>query len=32
VRGSLDPRIVVLTAAVMAVVGGFDVLYACQDF
>ncbi|HVU46838.1 MAG TPA: UbiA-like polyprenyltransferase [Terracidiphilus sp.] len=32
VRGSLDARIVVLTAAVMLWVGGFDVLYACQDF
>ncbi len=32
VRGRLDPRIVVLTAAVMLWVGGFDVLYACQDF
>ena len=32
VRGTLDPRIVVLTAAVMLWVGGFDVLYACQDF
>jgi len=32
VRGSLDPRIVVLTIAVMLWVGGFDVLYACQDF
>lgn len=32
VRGSLDPRIVVLTLAVMLWVGGFDVLYACQDF
>ena len=32
VRGSLDPRILVLTAAVMLWVGGFDVLYACQDF
>ena len=32
VRGSLDSRIVVLTAAVMLWVGGFDVLYACQDF
>src|SRR5579872_5429311 len=31
VRGSLDPRIVVLTAAVLFWVGGFDVLYACQD-
>src|SRR6516164_5828251 len=32
VRGSLDPRIVVLTLAVMLWVGGFDVLYACQDY
>jgi 4-hydroxybenzoate polyprenyltransferase len=32
VRGSLDPRIVVLTALVLFWVGGFDVLYACQDF
>jgi len=32
VCGSLDPRILVLTAAVMLWVGGFDVLYACQDF
>jgi len=32
VRGSLDPRILALTAAVMLWVGGFDVLYACQDF
>lgn len=32
VRGALDARIVVLTAAVMLWVGGFDVLYACQDF
>jgi 4-hydroxybenzoate polyprenyltransferase len=31
VRGSLDARIVVLTAAVALWVGGFDVLYACQD-
>src|ERR1700742_3012570 len=31
VRGALDPRILVLTAAVMCWVGGFDVLYACQD-
>jgi len=31
VRGSLDPRIVVLTVAVLFWVGGFDVLYACQD-
>ncbi len=32
VRGRLDPRILVLTAAVTLWVGGFDVLYACQDF
>ncbi len=32
VRGSLDTRIIVLTAAVLLWVGGFDVLYACQDF
>jgi len=32
VRGSLDTRILVLTAAVMLWVGGFDVLYACQDY
>ncbi len=32
VRGSIDPRIIVLTAAVTLWVGGFDVLYACQDF
>jgi 4-hydroxybenzoate polyprenyltransferase len=32
VRGSLDPRIAVLSAAVLLWVGGFDVLYACQDF
>ncbi len=31
VRGSLDPRILILTAAVTCWVGGFDVLYACQD-
>jgi 4-hydroxybenzoate polyprenyltransferase len=32
VRGSLNPRILVLTAAVTLWVGGFDVLYACQDY
>jgi 4-hydroxybenzoate polyprenyltransferase len=32
VRGSLDPRILLLTAAVTFWVGGFDILYACQDF
>ena len=31
VRGTLDPRIIVLTLAVLLWVGGFDVLYACQD-
>jgi len=31
VRGSLDPRILVLTAAVTFWVAGFDILYACQD-
>ena len=31
VRGSLDPRILLLTAAVTFWGGGFDVLYACQD-
>jgi 4-hydroxybenzoate polyprenyltransferase len=32
IRGSLDPRVLLLTAAVTFWVGGFDVLYACQDF
>jgi 4-hydroxybenzoate polyprenyltransferase len=32
VRGSIDPRILLLTAAVTFWVAGFDVLYACQDF
>jgi len=32
VRGAFDPRIAVLTLAVILWVGGFDVLYACQDF
>jgi 4-hydroxybenzoate polyprenyltransferase len=31
IRGALDPRILVLTAAVLFWVAGFDVLYACQD-
>src|SRR5436305_13457494 len=30
VRGSLDARILLLTAAVTCWVAGFDVLYACQ--
>ncbi len=32
IRGSLDPRILFLTAAVTFWVSGFDVLYACQDY
>jgi len=32
VRGSLDPRILILTMAVLCWGAGFDVLYACQDF
>jgi 4-hydroxybenzoate polyprenyltransferase len=32
VRGSLDRRILLLTAAVTFWVAGFDVLYACQDY
>ena len=31
VRGELDLRILLLTAAVTFWVGGFDILYACQD-
>jgi 4-hydroxybenzoate polyprenyltransferase len=31
VTGRLDPRILILSAAVTLWVGGFDVLYACQD-
>jgi 4-hydroxybenzoate polyprenyltransferase len=31
VRGSFDPRILVLTLAVLFWVAGFDLLYACQD-
>jgi 4-hydroxybenzoate polyprenyltransferase len=31
VRGSIEPRVLLLTAVVMLWVGGFDVLYACQD-
>ena len=31
VRGSLDPRILVLTLAVLFWVAGFDLLYSCQD-
>jgi len=32
VRGSLDARILWLTAAVTFWTGGFDVIYACQDY
>lgn len=32
VRGTYDWRMLVLTTLVMLWVGGFDVLYACQDF
>src|SRR5579863_4617515 len=31
VRGSLDPRILLLTAAVTFWVAGFDIIYSCQD-
>ncbi len=31
VRGSLDPRVLIVTAAVMFWGGGFDILYSCQD-
>jgi 4-hydroxybenzoate polyprenyltransferase len=31
IRGSLDARVLLLTAAVTFWVGGFDVLYSCQD-
>ncbi len=31
IRGSLEARILLLTAAVTFWVGGFDVLYSCQD-
>ena len=32
VRGSLNPSILLLTAAVIFWVAGFDILYACQDY
>jgi len=32
IRGSLDPRILWLTAAVTFWTAGFDVIYACQDY
>ena len=31
IRGSFDARILLLTGVVISWVGGFDVLYACQD-
>lgn len=31
VRGSIEPSIWLLTAAVMLWVGGFDIIYSCQD-
>jgi 4-hydroxybenzoate polyprenyltransferase len=32
VRGSLDPRILILTGAVIFWGAGFDMLYSCQDY
>jgi len=32
VRGDLDPRILILTGAVIFWGAGFDILYACQDY
>ncbi len=32
VRGSLDPRILILTAGVVFWGAGFDILYGCQDY
>jgi 4-hydroxybenzoate polyprenyltransferase len=32
IRGALDPRILLMSAAVTCWVAGFDVLYACQDY
>ena len=32
VRGTFDPRILIVTGAVMFWGAGFDVLYSCQDF
>ncbi|HBD08341.1 MAG TPA: 4-hydroxybenzoate octaprenyltransferase [Syntrophobacteraceae bacterium] len=31
VSGQLDPRILLLSLALLAYIGGFDILYACQD-
>jgi len=32
VRGSLDPKILILTAAVVFWGAGFDILYSCEDY
>ena len=32
VTGTLDPKIILLTAAVIFWVAGFDVIYSCQDY
>ncbi|MSS73837.1 MAG: 4-hydroxybenzoate octaprenyltransferase [Candidatus Latescibacteria bacterium] len=32
VRGTLDPIVLLLGAAVLAWVAGFDIIYACQDY
>jgi 4-hydroxybenzoate polyprenyltransferase len=32
IRGSLDPRILWLTAAVTLWTAGFDIIYSCQDY
>jgi 4-hydroxybenzoate polyprenyltransferase len=32
VRGTLDPRVLIVTAAVMFWGAGFDILYSCQDY
>ena len=32
IRGTLDPRIFIVTGAVMFWGGGFDILYSCQDY
>ncbi len=32
IRGTLDPRIFIVTAAVMFWGAGFDILYSCQDY
>jgi 4-hydroxybenzoate polyprenyltransferase len=32
IRGTLDPKIFIVTGAVMFWGGGFDILYSCQDY